>query len=174
MDASYTGEKISALRREKGLTQQELAVLLHVTNKAVSKWERGKNYPDLSLLQPLAAVLDTTIAELLGVEQPITEEAIAVLSAISEQEKRSIRWSLFEYLFLVIAVSLYSVIRMYLLADPRLWWSLIGNNYVFFSSLLLAGMLAGKISAKSTFQWPKNLDAALFANVKRLWSKKHK
>lgn len=41
MDASYTGEKISELRKEKGLTQKDLAELLNVTNKAVSKWECG-------------------------------------------------------------------------------------------------------------------------------------
>ncbi len=174
MDAAYTGEKISTLRREKGLTQQELAELLHVTNKAVSKWERGRNYPDLALLQPLAAALDTTIAELLGVEQPITENAISVLSAISEQEKQSIRWSLFEYFFLVIAVSLYSVIRLYLLADRQLWWILMGNLYVLFSTLFLAGMLAKNFSEKSSFRWPKNGDAELFSEVKRLWGKKHR
>ena len=58
MDASYTGEKISELRKEKGLTQKDLAELLNVTNKAVSKWECGKNFPDLALLQPLAEVLE--------------------------------------------------------------------------------------------------------------------
>ena len=50
MDASNTGEKISELRKEKGLTQKDLAELLNVTNKAVSKWECEKNFPDLALL----------------------------------------------------------------------------------------------------------------------------
>ena len=44
MDASYTGEKISELRKEKGLTQKDLAELLNVTNKAVSKWECGDSF----------------------------------------------------------------------------------------------------------------------------------
>ena len=57
MDASYTGNQISTLRRQKGMTQKELAEILHVTDKAVSKRERGKNFPDLILLQPLAEVL---------------------------------------------------------------------------------------------------------------------
>lgn len=50
MDASYTGVQISTLRRQKDMTQKELARLLHVTDKAVSKWERGRNFPDLILL----------------------------------------------------------------------------------------------------------------------------
>lgn len=48
MDASYTGNKIFELRKKSRLTQKELAEMLHVTDKAVSKWERGMNFPDLS------------------------------------------------------------------------------------------------------------------------------
>lgn len=44
MDAFYTGKKISGLRKEKGLTQKDLAELLNVTNKAVSKWECGVSH----------------------------------------------------------------------------------------------------------------------------------
>lgn len=44
MDAAYTGERISSFRKERGMTQQELAELLHITNKAVSKWERGVSH----------------------------------------------------------------------------------------------------------------------------------
>ena len=47
MDAQYTGEQISRLRKQKNLTQRQLAEQLHVTDKAVSKWERGVNFPDL-------------------------------------------------------------------------------------------------------------------------------
>ena len=50
MDARYTGEQIAAARRAKGLTQKQLADALGVTDKAVSKWERGLNYPDIVLL----------------------------------------------------------------------------------------------------------------------------
>ena len=49
MDARYTGEQIAAARRAKGLTQKQLADALGVTDKAVSKWERGLNYPDIVL-----------------------------------------------------------------------------------------------------------------------------
>ena len=54
MNAEYTGKKIAELRKEKNLTQKELAKKLHVTDKAVSKWERGVNFPDLGLMEALA------------------------------------------------------------------------------------------------------------------------
>lgn len=56
MDARYTGEQIAAARRAKGLTQKQLADALGVTDKAVSKWERGLNYPDIVLFQPISDV----------------------------------------------------------------------------------------------------------------------
>lgn len=60
------GELISTLRREKGMTQKELADQLHITDKAVSKWERGAAYPDTQLLSKLAAILDVSVEELLN------------------------------------------------------------------------------------------------------------
>ncbi len=172
MDAICTGGKISGLRKERGLTQKDLAELLHVTNKAVSKWERGKNFPDLALIQPLAEALDTTVSELLCVEQPITDETIAVLSAISQQEKRAIKWSLYEFLFMVALVSFYSAFKAYHL---QVWWLLTGNVYVFFTSLFLAGMFTKKFSSKAEFQWPKNQDAELYSKMRislSLWNDK--
>ncbi len=59
------GNLISKLREEKGLSQSELGVLLGVTNKAVSKWENGRGYPDTSLLLTLAEVLGISVDELL-------------------------------------------------------------------------------------------------------------
>ena len=66
MDAQKTGALIAEARREKGLTQKELAQALHVSAQAVSKWERGLNFPDLSLLEPLGDCLGLTVAELLS------------------------------------------------------------------------------------------------------------
>lgn len=59
------GNLISRLREQKGLTQSELGVLLGVTNKAVSKWENGRGYPDTSLLLNLSNILGITVDELL-------------------------------------------------------------------------------------------------------------
>ena len=66
MDRYVTGDVIRALREKKGLTQQELAQRIFVSGKAVSKWETGKGYPDVSLLEPLAAALGISVIELLS------------------------------------------------------------------------------------------------------------
>ena len=61
---------ISRLRREKGLTQRQLAFLLHVSDKAVSKWERAECFPDLTLLPELARDLGVSVDTLLGASNP--------------------------------------------------------------------------------------------------------
>lgn len=91
MDAVKVGEKIATLRKEKGMTQVELAEKLHVTNRAVSKWENGLNFPDLSLMEPLAETLGVTVSELLGLEGKTKEEVFQMTADISEKEKKIIR-----------------------------------------------------------------------------------
>jgi len=65
IDKDKFGPFIAALRREKGLTQRALAEKLFVSDKAVSKWERGASIPDTALLIPLAEILGVTVTELL-------------------------------------------------------------------------------------------------------------
>lgn len=59
-------ENLKALRKAKGLSQEELAARLHVVRQTVSKWEKGRSVPDADLLIRLAEELDTTSAALLG------------------------------------------------------------------------------------------------------------
>lgn len=68
MDAQRTGKTIAYLRKRAGLTQRELAARLKVTDKAVSRWERGLGMPDQSLLAALADVLHTDVEAILGGE----------------------------------------------------------------------------------------------------------
>ena len=91
MDAGYTGKKIADLRRQMGWTQKQLAEQLHVTDKAVSKWERGLNFPDLSMMEPLGALLGITVPELLVIEQRTQQETIAVVTDISGKEKEKLK-----------------------------------------------------------------------------------
>ena len=65
LDKAAFGHFLAQLRREKGMTQKELAATLYVSDKAVSKWERGLSVSDISLLVPLAEQLNVTVAELL-------------------------------------------------------------------------------------------------------------
>ena len=66
MDNIQMGLFIAERRRQRGMTQRDLAACLNVTDKAVSKWERGQSSPDIALLQPLAALLEVTVDDLLS------------------------------------------------------------------------------------------------------------
>lgn len=65
MDREMLGRFIAQRRKERNMTQRELAEKLHVTDKAVSKWERGAGCPDISLLEPLAEALELSVDQLL-------------------------------------------------------------------------------------------------------------
>ena len=67
--AQTLGERIARLRKEKGLTQEELAEKLNVTPQAVSKWENGQSCPDITLLPTLAELLNVTTDILLSGEK---------------------------------------------------------------------------------------------------------
>jgi len=68
MDKYVTGAVIRKLREKKKMTQEDLAGKLYVSSKAVSKWETGQGFPDISLLEPLAKALDISVIELLSGE----------------------------------------------------------------------------------------------------------
>ena len=76
MDQERIGTFIAALRKEKGLTQEQLAEKLNVNNKTVSRWETGKNMPDYSILESLTNELGITVNELIHGERIIKEEII--------------------------------------------------------------------------------------------------
>ncbi len=63
------GANIKRLRTAKNITQEQLSVAMNVTCAAVSKWERGETYPDITLLQPLAYFFGVTLDELMGYDQ---------------------------------------------------------------------------------------------------------
>lgn len=78
MDKEKLGLFVSRLRKEQNMTQKELAERLGVTDKAVSKWERGLSFPDISLLEPLADTFDVSVMELLQGKRMPKEETISV------------------------------------------------------------------------------------------------
>lgn len=128
------GENIKTLRKNKGLTQEELAARLHVVRQTVSKWEKGLSVPDAELLQRLAEELEVNVEELLGA--PIepetdhghsTEQLAEQLARINEQlvikNRRSRKiWRtigivliavvVLNVLLLVLSVSAFSVLQM--------------------------------------------------------------
>ena len=81
------GKRIAALRREKGLKQDDLAGMLEVSPQAVSKWENDQTCPDISLLPGLANILGITVDELLSGKQ----ENAPVVTMVSEQQRKDIK-----------------------------------------------------------------------------------
>lgn len=69
MDTQKFGAFIAQCRKEKSMTQSELAAKIMVTDKAVSRWERGKGFPDINLLLPLAEALEVSVLELMHSER---------------------------------------------------------------------------------------------------------
>ena len=80
------GKNIALFRKQKNMTQEELASVLHVSPQAVSKWENGLSCPDIALLPQLAAVFGVSVDFLLGIAPPATEAAPA---AAAPEEPRS-------------------------------------------------------------------------------------
>ena len=81
-------ENIKALRKTKGLTQDELAIRLNVVRQTVSKWEKGLSVPDAEMLQKIAEVFEVNVSQLLGspINQNENVDIIAEqLSRINEQ-----------------------------------------------------------------------------------------
>lgn len=66
MDAVRTGKFICEKRKAINMTQKELADKLHITDKAVSKWERGLSFPDITILIPLTEILNISLYDLLN------------------------------------------------------------------------------------------------------------
>lgn len=94
MDNIQFGAFVAQLRKEQDMTQKELADKLNVTDKAVSKWETGKGFPDVKLLEPLAQALGVSLVELLQVERSEKEsltmdEAEAVVSQAMDQSQKA-------------------------------------------------------------------------------------
>ena len=65
MDAMKTGSFIAQKRKERNISQRELAKYLYITDKAISKWERGLSFPDITVLIPLSEVLGVSLYDLL-------------------------------------------------------------------------------------------------------------
>ena len=99
MDAKATGGLIARRRKEQNWSQGDLAERLHVTDKAVSKWETGRGLPSVDLLEPLAEALGLTVSELLSGRELTPEElpraAEAQVMESMERERRTRRRGFF-------------------------------------------------------------------------------
>ncbi|MGN0132110.1 MAG: helix-turn-helix domain-containing protein [Lachnospiraceae bacterium] len=115
MDNVKTGLLIAQIRKEKGYTQKDLAEKIGVSNATVSKWETGKGFPDISLLEPLATSLNISISEILAGEiiqtTDFSEHIISDLVdvTIKEQEKKV---KLFNWIVAISVALMYIIVSL--------------------------------------------------------------
>ena len=109
-------ENIKAIRKSKGLSQQELAIKLNVVRQTVSKWEQGLSVPDSDLLISLSEALETPVSTLLG--EAVEETEADTVKALSEKleiinlqfarrkafRRTALHWSLIAFCALIVAV----------------------------------------------------------------------
>ena len=92
MDREALGAFIGETRRERDMTQRDLAERLHVTDKAVSKWERGLSYPDVTLLEPLAAALGLGVEELVACRRQAEERGAEPMKNLLDISQETVCW----------------------------------------------------------------------------------
>lgn len=108
MTRDELGKFISENRKKLGLTQEELAQKLFVTNKAVSKWEKGQSFPDISMFEPLAEALGVSVAELFSgekEEKDVSVKAVLELSkSVVRKEKKKLHTAIGIFISVVFAL----------------------------------------------------------------------
>lgn len=123
-------ENIRALRKSKGLSQQELAIKLNVVRQTISKWEQGLSVPDSEMLISLSEVLETPVSKLLG--ETVAETEADNIKAISEKlevinlqlaqrkttRRKVIRWLLISLCAIIVVV----FVAVGILNSPYLGW----------------------------------------------------
>lgn len=123
-------ENIRALRKSKGLSQQELAIKLNVVRQTISKWEQGLSVPDSEMLISLSEVLETPVSKLLG--ETVAETEADNIKAISEKlevinlqlaqrkttRRKVIRWLLVSLCAIIVVV----FVAVGILNSPYLGW----------------------------------------------------
>ena len=123
-------ENIKAIRKSKGLSQQELAIKLNVVRQTVSKWENGSSVPDSEMLISLSEALETPVSTLLG--ETVMETAAEDLKAISEKlevinlqlaRKKVMQRKALHGLFLILCVCIVIIfVVLTALKSPYLGW----------------------------------------------------
>jgi len=112
MDYDKIGNFILERRKELNLTQKMLADKLNITDRAVSRWERGKGCPDISLLEPLSEILEVSILELLHGEKNIKNENKAIIEILKKSATKIKIWKVLSFIllnvFMVITIYLFS------------------------------------------------------------------
>ena len=121
---------IRAIRKSKGLSQEELAIKLNVVRQTISKWERGLSVPDSDMLISISEVLETTVSTLLG--ETVIESKVDDLTAISEKleiinlqlaQRKTIRRKILHWLLISLCAVIVTIsVALIVLNSPYLGW----------------------------------------------------
>lgn len=123
-------ENIKAIRKSKGVSQQELAIKLNVVRQTISKWEQGLSVPDSDLLISLSEALETPVSTLLG--EAVTESDVDVVKALSEKleiinlqfaRRKAMRKAILHWLFIALCAGIVIVSAVLVAVNsPYLGW----------------------------------------------------
>lgn len=150
MDNEKFGKFVAMLRKEKNMTQKDLADKLQITNKAISKWERGISFPDITMLKPLADSLDISVAELINCERgnknetDIDEKTRKILDDVYKSGKKKddiiakISVSIFiiiAFIIMVVSYSLFATINPIRALCGYIWVEILNQEYMVVQNL---------------------------------------
>lgn len=123
-------ENIKAIRKSKGLSQQELAIKLNVVRQTISKWEQGLSVPDSDMLISISEVLETPVSTLLG--EVVVETETDTLKAISEKlevinlqlaQRKTMRRKIIRWLLIALCAMIIVIFAaLIILSNPYLGW----------------------------------------------------
>lgn len=145
-------ENIKAIRKSKGLSQEELAIKLNVVRQTISKWEKGLSVPDSEMLISISEVLETPVSTLLG--ETISESKVDDLKVISEKleiinlqlsQRKNLRRKIIHWLLISLcAIIVIIFVALILLNSPYLGWdysnpeiAVVGVNFHIFEWLFI-------------------------------------
>ena len=123
-------ENIKAIRKSKGLSQEELAIKLNVVRQTISKWEKGLSVPDSNMLISISEVLETPVSTLLG--ETVVESKVDDLKAISEKleiinlqlaQRKTTRRKILHWLLILLCTVIVTIsVVLIVLYSPYLGW----------------------------------------------------
>lgn len=124
-------ENIKAIRKSKGLSQEELSIKLNVVRQTISKWEQGLSIPDSEMLISISEVLETPVSTLLG--ETVSESKVDDIKAISEKlevinlqllQRKILRRKTFHWLFILLCAVIVIISAILIaLNSPYLYWN---------------------------------------------------
>ena len=128
MNQEKIGKFISTMRKKKDLTQEQLAEKLNVSKNAVSKWERGLNLPDASIMQDVCSILDISLNELFAGEKLNKDEQIkhseqTIINILKNQKHRNKIYKICLSILIVVVLIIigrFTLIKMGYIMDDNL------------------------------------------------------